>query len=499
MTRKISTLLGLSVSLMLTQVQVNAQTWNLTGNTNATAASRLGTNNNIPLRLFTNNAEQVHINANVAGKVGFVGMGTTAPNTRLHVNGVITATGGTSTNWNFASRVAGAFTTNKIPRWNGTTFVSGALFDNGSSVGVGTSALAARLSVANTTINGIGTPGSIQIGATNSYNLVMDDNEVQTRYNGGANTMFLNYWGGDISLASSGASSYFGGNVGIGIYPSNRLHIKQNVANRAIQWDHESQGDYWSMGIGTFTLNCRFEYNGLGMAQISSADGTYSTISDKRLKQDIEPLPAMMDKIMQLKATSYYYKDSKQQATHKSIGFIAQEVEEVLPSIVRDFDDGYKGLCYSDFGVVAIKGLQELKVDVDKKNELIASQQQQIDDLKADLKKMETALAQCCINYSPSKAEMNNPLNIQKTASLEQNAPNPFSQETTIRYYLPANSTAELKIVSLEGQLVRVEPIARSGYGEVRISGSTMAAGTYTYTLIVNGKAVESKIMVLTR
>jgi len=95
MKAKSTSMMMLTVSLMLIMMQLNAQTWNLAGNTNATASSKLGTNNNIPLRLFSNNAEQMHINANVAGKVGFVGVGTTAPNTRLHVNGVVTATGGT--------------------------------------------------------------------------------------------------------------------------------------------------------------------------------------------------------------------------------------------------------------------------------------------------------------------------------------------------------------------------------------------------------------------
>jgi len=56
-----------------------------------------------------------------------------------------------------------------------------------------------------------------------------------------------------------------------------------------------------------------------------------------------------------------------------------------------------------------------------------------------------------------------------------------------------------LKIITLDGSEVMQKEISDSGYGEIHISGSALKAGTYTYTLIVNNKAVESKIMVLTK
>ena len=55
--------------------------WSLSGNNNATSSSKLGTTNAIALRLFTNNSERIRINTS-----GLVGIGTTSPNSRLHVN-----------------------------------------------------------------------------------------------------------------------------------------------------------------------------------------------------------------------------------------------------------------------------------------------------------------------------------------------------------------------------------------------------------------------------
>src|SRR6185295_4007194 len=56
--------------------------WSLAGNNNATAASKLGTTNNISLRFYTNNVQRMIINS----AAGMVGIGTASPNSRLHIN-----------------------------------------------------------------------------------------------------------------------------------------------------------------------------------------------------------------------------------------------------------------------------------------------------------------------------------------------------------------------------------------------------------------------------
>ena len=99
------------------------------------------------------------------------------------------------------------------------------------------------------------------------------------------------------------------GNLGICTSnPGNRIHVVQDIANRAIEWQHESTSDFWTLGIGTSTLNARFEFNGVGKAQISSTDGAYSQLSDLRLKQDIKPLSSIIDKVMQLNLLNIFSK-----------------------------------------------------------------------------------------------------------------------------------------------------------------------------------------------
>ena len=89
---------------------------------------------------------------------------------------------------------------------------------------------------------------------------------------------------------------------------------------------------------------------------------------------------------------------------------------------------------------------------------------------------------------------MVNPLHLQ----LEQNQPNPFNENTTIKYYLP-NSTesASMAIADMNGTVLKTFTLSGKGYGQVLIGGGSLASGTYIYTLTVNGEQVDSKRMML--
>jgi len=83
---------------------------------------------------------------------------------------------------------------------------------------------------------------------------------------------------------------------------------------------------------------------------------------------------------------------------------------------------------------------------------------------------------------------------------LYQNTPNPFNQSTEIKYYLPQDvKTAYLCIYNLQGAQIKQIKIIQRGEGSQWISGSELAAGIYLYALIVDGKEVDTKRMILTK
>ena len=104
------------------------------------------------------------------------------------------------------------------------------------------------------------------------------------------------------------------------------------------------------------------------------ADGNviaYSTtISDQRLKHDIEKIDSALDKVEQLNGYTFSYnKDGK-----RSAGVIAQEVEKVLPSAVENKslvfhgEEGveYKTVQYDQLHGLLIEAIKELKEKLDE-------------------------------------------------------------------------------------------------------------------------------------
>lgn len=78
-------------TLFILVVSVNAQNsspyWSLAGNSNVSKSSKFGTTNDYSVRFYTNNTQRMIINS----PAGFVGIGTTAPTERLHVNSALGA------------------------------------------------------------------------------------------------------------------------------------------------------------------------------------------------------------------------------------------------------------------------------------------------------------------------------------------------------------------------------------------------------------------------
>jgi hypothetical protein len=107
--------------------------------------------------------------------------------------------------------------------------------------------------------------------------------------------------------------------------------------------------------------------------------------SDLRLKTNIQPLLNSIDLIMKLNPVHYNKKNSIESSDYAKTenGFIAQELQKVLPYLVSQGTDQDKILSvdYNSIIPVLTKGIQEQQV-------LIEAQQKQIDELKLILEKL---------------------------------------------------------------------------------------------------------------
>ncbi len=83
---------------------------------------------------------------------------------------------------------------------------------------------------------------------------------------------------------------------------------------------------------------------------------------------------------------------------------------------------------------------------------------------------------------------------------LVQNAPNPFTEFSEVRYFVPENiSGAQLEIRDIKGELVKTYPLEVTGYGKVNIGDNLFQTGTYIYSLSIDGNVIDSKVMILTK
>jgi flagellar hook assembly protein FlgD len=74
------------------------------------------------------------------------------------------------------------------------------------------------------------------------------------------------------------------------------------------------------------------------------------------------------------------------------------------------------------------------------------------------------------------------------------------SGTTTIRYSVPEQTTsARLTLINAKGQVVKTITLGNRGTGQVNLNTAALAAGTYHYTLFVNGKQADTKRLVIAR
>jgi hypothetical protein len=89
--------------------------------------------------------------------------------------------------------------------------------------------------------------------------------------------------------------------------------------------------------------------------------------SDERLKDNIEVISNPIEKVQSLKGVTWDWNDNadKLQQSLPNVGVIAQDVEKVLPQLVKDRDNGFKGVDYAKLTGLLIEAIKEQQKEID--------------------------------------------------------------------------------------------------------------------------------------
>jgi hypothetical protein len=246
----------------------------------------------------------------------------------------------------------------------------------------------------------------------------------------------------------------------------------------------------------------------IGNNSITSISGAvgWTTFSDGRYKRNVEENVPGLDFISKLRPVTYttdisgldnhYPKptpregqvlpelgDVSAQEKIRYSGFIAQEVEAAAKEVGYDFSGVDKpqkegnlyGIRYAEFVVPMVKAIQE--------------QQKQIEELKAALANKNNSGA-IKLGVNDSNEEI----------LLGQNIPNPADKSTIIPFSIPTNCKSASILITdhATSRAIKAVPLSCKDT-HLMLDAGSLASGTYSYTLFVDGASVDTKQMVIVK
>ncbi len=245
------------------------------------------------------------------------------------------------------------------------------------------------------------------------------------------------------------------------------------------------------VGIGTIDPICQ---NGTTPVFLTVTGGIAANSlfisSDMKFKKDIKTIENALDKIKALRGTTYTYDRENFPNRHfkegMSYGFIAQEVEKVIPEMAAKSDDGYYAVEY----VALIPVLTEA----------IKEQDQIITDQTTRLNQLETINEQLQTSHEQLKSEvaaLRNDKASDAGYKIFQNVPNPTSGKTSIAYEInqPFNA-ASINVYDLTGKYVQGFDL-KDSKGTISLSLDNLLPGMYIYDLLIDGDQKAVKKMTL--
>lgn len=200
-------------------------------------------------------------------------------------------------------------------------------------------------------------------------------------------------------------------------------------------------------------------FSGTSNSEISISGATSSTDNTAVTAKDVE-YQRLQQEIDQREAA---------EANRRRIGFLAQDIQKVLPELVQTNEKGIMSIDYTGFIPLIVESLKQMQ-------QTIQDQQKEIETLQS-LLPAETK--------SMFRSTSNEEVSVVEGAKLFNRA------GASVSYTLPSTyNTADLKIFDISGKLLK-KVVLTGNNSIVEINPSEIGLGTFVYTLFVDNKKAD--------
>ena len=288
---------------------------------------------------------------------------------------------------------------------------------------------------------------------------------------------------GEISNSTYGAAVYGSINDGFGYYLTSGKYAGFFHGNVKVVGNITATSTLQGALLGEASSSSGSSANGLSLRSASIASSLsglnvttyqkerpekpeitetiYDDLDIDTLQRGKEPEPDIMDE-------QYYGK------THYALD--ADRLEESFPDLVYIKEDGSKVINYMEMIPLLVQSINELNA--------------KIEVLEGQVSEGAAKKTRSATNKKASPLTQNR---------LYQNTPNPFKEQTVIRFSLADDvQNAAICIFDMTGKTIKKMPVS-SGMESVSVGGYELGEGMFLYSLVVNGQEIDTKRMIISK
>lgn len=304
----------------------------------------------------------------------------------------------------------------------------------------------------------------------------------------GSDNVYLGYHAGSNNITGTG-NVFIGHQAGYYEAGAGKFYLANSVSNTLLYGDFASR----NLTVGG-AVSSSYKLYVLGDAY---ATGVWLS-SDKKWKQDERKIEKALDLINKFEPKSYEFKQTQQTekmnfSPGKHYGFIAQDLQKVMPELVRKDEDGSLAINYIEIIPLLTEAIKEL----DKKQTQVNTYEDKLEQLEQEMQEMREQLATLASNRQAESA-----VDIKGVSETIENqkmiiSPNPTSGELKITYQTNHKATdVQLRVFDMQGKWQKTINKLKAGKTDVK-THLNLPAGMYHIALIEDGVVTDTSRLVV--